>query len=73
MLTRAFCYGHDDFDVIGLTFCKDLETIAANSNFSKSLAITPLLDANCQKQSLAVGGKLKYGATSLASSTMNPR
>ncbi|XP_040323739.1 arrestin-C isoform X14 [Herpailurus yagouaroundi] len=46
------------------------ETIAANSNFSKSFAVTPLLAANCQKQGLALDGKLKHGDTNLASSTI---
>uniref|UniRef100_A0A452T009 Arrestin-C n=1 Tax=Ursus maritimus TaxID=29073 RepID=A0A452T009_URSMA len=46
------------------------ETIAANSSFSKSFAVTPLLAANCQKQGLALDGKLKHGDTNLASSTI---
>ncbi|KAI4545337.1 hypothetical protein MG293_005603 [Ovis ammon polii] len=46
------------------------ETIAANSTFSKSFAVTPLLADNCQKQGLALDGKLKQGDTNLASSTM---
>ncbi|XP_043426941.1 arrestin-C isoform X5 [Prionailurus bengalensis] len=46
------------------------ETIAANSNFSKSFTVTPLLAANCQKQGLALDGKLKHGDTNLASSTI---
>ncbi|XP_070114834.1 arrestin-C isoform X2 [Equus przewalskii] len=46
------------------------ETIAANSSFSKSFAVTPLLDAKCQKQGLALDGKLKHGDTNLASSTI---
>ena len=46
------------------------ETIAANSTFSKSFAVTPLLADNCHKQGLALDGKLKQGDTNLASSTM---
>ncbi|XP_004648081.1 arrestin-C [Octodon degus] len=45
------------------------ETIAANSSFSQSFAVTPLL-TNCQKQGLALDGKLKHEDTSLASSTI---
>ncbi|XP_045851981.1 arrestin-C [Meles meles] len=44
------------------------ETIAANSSFSKSFEVTPLLAPNCQKQGLALDGKLKHGDTNLASS-----
>ncbi|TKC33787.1 hypothetical protein EI555_008675, partial [Monodon monoceros] len=47
-----------------------METIAANSTFSKSFAVTPLLAANCQKQGLALDGKFKHGDTNLASSTI---
>ncbi|XP_047571710.1 arrestin-C isoform X2 [Lutra lutra] len=46
------------------------ETIAANSSFSKSFEVTPLLAPNCQKQGLALDGKLKHGDTNLASSTI---
>ncbi|XP_008578560.1 PREDICTED: arrestin-C [Galeopterus variegatus] len=46
------------------------ETVAANSSFSQSFAVTPLLDASCQKQGLALDGKLKHEDTNLASSTL---
>lgn len=46
------------------------ETVAANSSFSQTFAVTPLLAANCQKQGLALDGKLKHEDTNLASSTM---
>ncbi|XP_021043930.1 arrestin-C [Mus pahari] len=46
------------------------ETVAANSSFSQTFAVTPLLAANCQKQGLALDGKLKHEDTSLASSTI---
>ncbi|XP_060038648.1 LOW QUALITY PROTEIN: arrestin-C [Erinaceus europaeus] len=46
------------------------ETIAANSTFSNSFEVTPLLAANSQKQGLALDGKLKHGDTNLASSTI---
>ncbi|XP_032186570.1 arrestin-C [Mustela erminea] len=46
------------------------ETIGANSSFSKSFEVTPLLAPNCQKQGLALDGKLKHGDTNLASSTI---
>ncbi|XP_005401674.2 PREDICTED: arrestin-C [Chinchilla lanigera] len=46
-----------------------IETVAANSSFSQSFAVTPLL-ANCQKQGLALDGKLKHEDTNLASSTI---
>ncbi|KAK2083351.1 arsenicals resistance [Saguinus oedipus] len=46
------------------------ETVAANSNFSQSFAVTPILAASCQKRGLALDGKLKHEDTNLASSTM---
>ncbi|XP_069923211.1 arrestin-C isoform X3 [Oryctolagus cuniculus] len=46
------------------------ETIAANSSFSQSFAVTPLLATNCHKQGLALDGKLKHEDTNLASSTI---
>ncbi|KAM8753123.1 arrestin-C [Rhynchonycteris naso] len=49
---------------------KFTETIAANSSFTKSFAVTTLLVANCQKLGLALEGKLKHGDTNLASSTI---
>ncbi|EDL14178.1 arrestin 3, retinal, isoform CRA_b [Mus musculus] len=47
------------------------ETVAANSSFSQTFAVTPLLAANCQKQGLALDGKLKHEDTNLASSTID--
>nr|XP_012591627.1 arrestin-C [Microcebus murinus] len=46
------------------------ETVAANSNLSQSFAVTPLLASSCQKQGLALDGKLKHEDTNLASSTI---
>uniref|UniRef100_A0A8C8YNL9 Arrestin-C n=1 Tax=Prolemur simus TaxID=1328070 RepID=A0A8C8YNL9_PROSS len=46
------------------------ETVAANSSFSQSFAVTPLLASSCQKQGLALDGKLKHEDTNLASSTI---
>ncbi|XP_021568416.1 arrestin-C, partial [Carlito syrichta] len=46
------------------------ETVAANSNFSQSFAVTPLLAASCQKRGLALDGKIKHEDTNLASSTI---
>uniref|UniRef100_A0A8D2JNB3 Arrestin-C n=2 Tax=Sciurus TaxID=10001 RepID=A0A8D2JNB3_SCIVU len=46
------------------------ETIAANSTFSQSFSVTPLLAANCRRQGLALDGKLKHEDTNLASSTI---
>uniref|UniRef100_A0A8C9DE06 Arrestin-C n=1 Tax=Prolemur simus TaxID=1328070 RepID=A0A8C9DE06_PROSS len=45
-------------------------TVAANSSFSQSFAVTPLLASSCQKQGLALDGKLKHEDTNLASSTI---
>ncbi|NP_001269195.1 arrestin-C [Ictidomys tridecemlineatus] len=46
------------------------ETIAANSSFTQSFSVTPLLSANCRRQGLALDGKLKHEDTNLASSTI---
>ncbi|XP_003801812.1 arrestin-C [Otolemur garnettii] len=46
------------------------ETVAANSSFLQSFTVTPLLASSCQKQSLALDGKLKHEDTNLASSTI---
>ncbi|KAK2083353.1 hypothetical protein P7K49_038589 [Saguinus oedipus] len=46
------------------------ETVAANSNFSQSFAVTPILAASCQKRGQALDGKPKHEDTNLASSTM---
>lgn len=46
------------------------ETVAANSSFSQTFAVTPLLATTHQKQGLALDGQLKHEATNLASSTM---
>ncbi|XP_050997755.1 arrestin-C [Acomys russatus] len=46
------------------------ETIAANSSFSQTFAVTPCLTASCQKQGLTLDGKLKHEDTNLASSTI---
>ncbi|CAI9612828.1 unnamed protein product [Staurois parvus] len=46
------------------------DTVAANSAFSKSYQVTPLLADNTEKRGLALDGKLKHGDTNLASSTV---
>ncbi|NWZ73201.1 ARRC protein, partial [Acrocephalus arundinaceus] len=46
------------------------ETVAANSTFSKTYSVTPLLSANRQKRGLALDGKLKHEDTNLASTTI---
>ncbi|XP_075690402.1 arrestin-C [Rhinoderma darwinii] len=46
------------------------DTVAANSAFSQSYSVTPLLANNREKRGLALDGKLKHGDTNLASSTI---
>uniref|UniRef100_A0A8C5IBE9 Arrestin-C n=1 Tax=Junco hyemalis TaxID=40217 RepID=A0A8C5IBE9_JUNHY len=46
------------------------ETVAANSTFSKTYSVTPLLSSNRQKRGLALDGKLKHEDTNLASTTI---
>ncbi|XP_062822621.1 arrestin-C-like [Anolis carolinensis] len=47
-----------------------LENVAANSTFSKSYTVTPLLSNNREKRGLALDGKLKHEDTNLASTTV---
>ncbi|NWX59120.1 ARRC protein, partial [Promerops cafer] len=46
------------------------ETVAANSTFSKTYSVTPMLSSNRQKRGLALDGKLKHEDTNLASTTI---
>ncbi|XP_073411994.1 arrestin-C isoform X1 [Dendrobates tinctorius] len=46
------------------------DTVAANSTFSQTYSVTPLLADNREKRGLALDGKLKHGDTNLASSTI---
>ncbi|XP_017598292.1 PREDICTED: arrestin-C isoform X1 [Corvus brachyrhynchos] len=46
------------------------ETVAANSTFTKTYSLTPLLSSNRQKRGLALDGKLKHEDTNLASTTI---
>nr|XP_060611963.1 arrestin-C [Anolis sagrei ordinatus] len=46
------------------------ENVAANSTFSKSYSVTPLLSNNREKRGLALDGKLKHEDTNLASTTV---
>ncbi|XP_053896130.1 arrestin-C [Malaclemys terrapin pileata] len=47
-----------------------IETVAANSTFSKSYTVTPSLSSNREKRGLALDGKLKHEDTNLASTTV---
>ncbi|KAM9127239.1 LOW QUALITY PROTEIN: arrestin-C [Pangshura tecta] len=47
-----------------------IETVAANSTFSKSYTVTPSLSSNREKRGLALDGKLKHEDTNLASTTI---
>ncbi|NXL81385.1 ARRC protein, partial [Leptocoma aspasia] len=51
--------------------CEEInETVAANSTFSKTYSVTPMLSSNRQKRGLALDGKLKHEDTNLASTTI---
>ncbi|XP_043913378.1 arrestin-C isoform X2 [Protopterus annectens] len=54
------------------TVCSEemTDTVGANSTFSKTYVVTPLLANNREKRGLALDGKLKHGDTNLASSTI---
>ncbi|XP_039204265.1 arrestin-C [Crotalus tigris] len=54
------------------TVCSEefVENVAANSTFSKTFEVTPLLSKNREKRGLALDGKLKHGDTNLASTTI---
>uniref|UniRef100_A0A670Z1D1 Arrestin-C n=1 Tax=Pseudonaja textilis TaxID=8673 RepID=A0A670Z1D1_PSETE len=47
-----------------------IENVAANSTFSKTFTVTPLLSNNREKRGLALDGKLKHEDTNLASTTI---
>ncbi|XP_007436876.1 arrestin-C [Python bivittatus] len=47
-----------------------IENVAANSTFSKTYAVTPVLSKNREKRGLALDGKLKHEDTNLASTTI---
>ncbi|NXH22188.1 ARRC protein, partial [Bucco capensis] len=46
------------------------ENVAANSTFSKTYSVTPMLSNNREKRGLALDGKLKHEDTNLASTTV---
>ncbi|NXN24636.1 ARRC protein, partial [Nycticryphes semicollaris] len=46
------------------------DNVAANSTFSKTYSVTPMLSANREKRGLALDGKLKHEDTNLASTTI---
>ncbi|XP_063169676.1 arrestin-C, partial [Candoia aspera] len=54
------------------TVCSEefIENVAANSTFSKTYAVTPILSKNREKRGLALDGKLKHEDTNLASTTI---
>ncbi|KAM6426945.1 arrestin-C isoform 1-T1 [Liasis olivaceus] len=47
-----------------------IENVAANSTFSKTYTVTPVLSKNREKRGLALDGKLKHEDTNLASTTI---
>ncbi|XP_006146220.1 arrestin-C [Tupaia chinensis] len=68
-ITDVVMYSLDKYTKTVLTQ-EFTETVAANSNFTQSFSVTPLLADNSQKQGLALDGKLKHEDTNLASSTI---
>ncbi|ELW68020.1 Arrestin-C [Tupaia chinensis] len=69
-ITDVVMYSLDKYTKTVLTQ-EFTETVAANSNFTQSFSVTPLLADNSQKQGLALDGKLKHEDTNLASSTIS--
>ncbi|XP_018410246.1 PREDICTED: arrestin-C [Nanorana parkeri] len=68
-VTDVVLYSLDKYTKI---VCSDEmnDTVAANSAFTRSYQVTPLLANNTEKRGLALDGKLKHGDTNLASSTV---
>ncbi|XP_058052969.1 arrestin-C isoform X2 [Ahaetulla prasina] len=68
-LTDVVLYSLDSYTK---TVCSEefVENVAANSTFSKTFSVTPLLSKNREKRGLALDGKLKHEDTNLASSTI---
>ncbi|XP_068103744.1 arrestin-C isoform X2 [Hyperolius riggenbachi] len=68
-ITDVVLYSLDKYTKI--VCCEEMnDTVAGNSSFSRSYAVTPLLANNKEKRGLALDGKLKHGDTNLASSTV---
>ncbi|XP_044162505.1 arrestin-C [Bufo gargarizans] len=68
-VTDVVLYSLDKYTKI--VFSEEMnDTVAANSSFSRSYSVTPLLASNREKRGLALDGKLKHGDTNLASSTI---
>uniref|UniRef100_A0A670YSQ2 Arrestin-C n=1 Tax=Pseudonaja textilis TaxID=8673 RepID=A0A670YSQ2_PSETE len=68
-LTDVVLYSLDNYVK---TVCSEefVENVAANSTFSKTFTVTPLLSNNREKRGLALDGKLKHEDTNLASTTI---
>ncbi|XP_069799604.1 arrestin-C [Dendropsophus ebraccatus] len=67
-VTDVVLYSLDKYTKI--VCCEEMnDTVAANSSFSRTYSVTPLLANNREKRGLALDGKLKHGDTNLASST----
>ncbi|XP_012887067.1 PREDICTED: arrestin-C [Dipodomys ordii] len=70
-ITDVVLYSLDKY--IKTVFLQEFtETVAANSSFSQSFSVTPIVASNCWKQGLALDGKLKHEDSNLASSTILP-
>ncbi|XP_056395546.1 arrestin-C isoform X2 [Hyla sarda] len=68
-MTDVVLYSLDKYTKI--VTCEEMnDTVAANSAFSRTYSVTPLLANNQEKRGLALDGKLKHGDTNLASSTI---
>ncbi|KAM3912327.1 arrestin-C [Leptodactylus fuscus] len=68
-VTDVVLYSLDKYTKV--VFSEEMnDTVAANSAFSRSYAVIPLLANNREKRGLALDGKLKHGDTNLASSTI---
>uniref|UniRef100_A0A8D0BN10 Arrestin-C n=1 Tax=Salvator merianae TaxID=96440 RepID=A0A8D0BN10_SALMN len=68
-ITDVVLYSLDKYSKI---VCSEefTENVAANSTFSKSYTVTPILADNREKRGLALDGKLKHEDTNLASTTI---
>ncbi|XP_070819067.1 arrestin 3b, retinal (X-arrestin) [Chaetodon trifascialis] len=69
-VTNVVLYSSDSYTKA--VCCEEFgETVNANSTFSKSFSVTPLLANNKEKRGLSVDGRLKDEDTHLASTTLS--
>ncbi|KAM4697221.1 arrestin-C [Rhinophrynus dorsalis] len=68
-MTEVVLYSLDKYSKVVCS--EDInDTVPANSSFTRTYSITPLLSNNREKRGFSLDGKLKHGDTNLASTTV---